>query len=129
MPKGVEPLALLLDLQDFERLPEDPGEIALSKEMVVVVPVDDPIAPAALTRVVLEAGAEGGQVEVAAGLEERPEAAQVPGPVGLFHMMEAPTVQQGIEAPLPKGEAKGIREHKGQARADRASLSTRAGLP
>jgi hypothetical protein len=51
-------------------------------------------------------------MEVAARLEECRQAAQVPGPIGLLHMMEAPTVQYGIKALPAKGKVKGIREHK-----------------
>jgi hypothetical protein len=114
MPEGVEALTLLLDRKDLERLPKNPPEVGLSKEVVVVVPVDDPVAGAPLTSIVLEAGAEGGQVKVPVGLEEWRESIEIPGPVGFLHMVEAPAVHQGVETFSLKGETKGVPEHKGQ---------------
>src|SRR3989304_3368869 len=107
-------LALLLDLENLVPLPEDPHKVSLAKEVVVVIPVDEPVPAAALARVVLEARAEGGHGTEAAGPPKRREAAQVPGPVGLLHMVEAATVEHGVKACLPKGETKGIGERKGQ---------------
>jgi hypothetical protein len=37
MPESMEALTFLFDPQDLERLPEDPGEVGLAKEVVVVI--------------------------------------------------------------------------------------------
>src|SRR3972149_4980212 len=122
-------LALLLDLQDLVPLSEDPRKVSLAQKVVVVIPVDEPVPAAALARVVLEARAEGGQVKVTAGPQKHREAGQIPGPVGLLHMVVAAAVQHGGKTCLPKGETKGIGERKAQVWSDRPGIPSRTGLP
>ena len=125
----VEVLPLFLDGEDIKAATEDGGEIPLPKKMVVVVPVDNPVARAPLARVVLEAGAENGQMEVAARLQQWRETVEVPGPIGLLYMMKDPAVHQCIKARLPKRETKGVGDDELQVRADRACVGARASLP
>src|SRR3990172_12961949 len=128
VPEGVKDLTLLLDRQDFEGPAENPRKIALPEEVVVVVPVDQPVAGAALPRVVLEPGAEGGEVQVPARPENGREAGKVPGPIGLLHMVKAAAIQQGVIARFVKRESKGVGQQKGHAPAEGTEIRARAGL-
>jgi hypothetical protein len=62
VPEDVEGLLFFLNGEDVKAAAEDRGEVPFPKKMVVVVSVDDPVARTAFTRVMFEAGAEGGQV-------------------------------------------------------------------
>lgn len=97
MEEAVQPLALLLDRQDLAPPPEDLCEVSLDEEVVIVVAVDRPVACPPLAGIVLEPGAEHGQVNVTPRLHEAQHAVEVERPVGFLNVMEDAAIHECVE--------------------------------
>lgn len=118
----------LLDPEDLESVAEDLLKVGFPEEVVVVVPVDEPVPRPPLPRIVLKAGAKGGQVEGAAVLQKRRDMIKVALPIGLFHMVEEAGVDEDVEAFGLEGGKVGVGKDEGKALREFLSLRPLQGL-
>src|SRR6185295_14485825 len=95
--ESVEPLELLQDPPGLEERLEGLPDGGPREEVVVVIPVDQPVPRALLAGMVAELHGEDGQQQVPAGLQHPGDAATVPRPVARDHVVEAAVVEDQVE--------------------------------
>ena len=106
--KSGEPITVFHNFENSERVTEDPAKVGLLEKPIVMSAVNEPITLPAVTRVMAESPGKTGKEKEPPWNKQRNDTFQIESRIALPHVMEAPAVNNDIEAPPFKGKPERI---------------------
>ena len=112
MIESRQTVPFLTDRQHIAPTAEHGGKIPFAEEPVVMAAMHHPVARPPFAGMMLEPRRKTGQQEIAARLEQRQDAVEVPPGVGARHMVEAAVINEHIEHRRTERQREQVRRHK-----------------